>query len=72
MSVPARLVQNPAVTTAIISNADGTVDTLVNHVHMIVHGSVHTRNARHLAERFVTDRGATNHVKRSYRAVTRV
>ena len=72
VSVPARLVQHPAVTTAITSNADGTVDILVKHVQMIVHGSVHTRNARYLAERFVTDRGATNHAQRSYRVVTRV
>ena len=55
VSVPAHLVQHPAVTTAIISNADGTVDIFVNHVHMIAHGSVHTKNARYLVERFVTD-----------------
>ena len=71
---PARLVQHPAVTTAImrIRSVEGTVDILANHVHVIVHGSVHTRNARYLVERSVTDRGATNHVQRSYRAVTRV
>ena len=70
--VPARLVQHPVVTTVIINNAEGTVDILVNHVRMIVHGSVHTRNARYLVERLATDRGATNHVRRSYLAVTRV
>ena len=72
VSVPARLVLHPAVTTAIINNADGTVDILVNHVRMSALGSVYTINARYLVERFATDRGATNHARRSYRAVTRV
>ena len=72
VSVPARLVQHPVVTTAIINNAEGTVDILVNHVHMSVHGSVHTRNVQYLVERFVTDRGVINHARRSYLAVTRV
>ena len=70
VSVPAGLVQHPAVTTAITRNANGTVGILVNNVHRIVHGSVHTRNARFLVERSVTDQGATNHVQRRYRAVT--
>lgn len=70
VSVPAGLVQHPAVTTAIIRNANGTVGILVNNVHRIVHGSVHTRNARYLVERSVTDQGATNHAQRRYRAVT--
>ena len=72
VSVAALLVQHPALTTAIINNADGTVDILVNHVHLRAHGSVHTINARCLVERFATDRGVTNHARRSYRAVIRV
>ena len=70
--VPAHLVQNPAVTTAITRYADGTVVILANHVQTSAHGSVHTRSARSLAERSVTDRDATNHARSSYRAATRV
>ena len=66
------LVRNPAVPTAITSNADDTVDIFVKRVQMNAHGSVHIRNARSLVERSVTDRGATNHARSSCRAVIRV
>ena len=69
---PVLLVRNPAVTTAITSNADDTVDIFVNRVQRNAHGSVHIRNARSLVERSVTDRGATSHARYSCRAAIRV